>query len=159
MRTVKALVQQTGFEGLLVPEDLWRLRDGIIVAPATGDFADLVGEQIGTGRVRRQVVRIEGATAARRLCPTTSDLDLLGDLNSIVDLDAKISNRALNLRVAQQQLHRTQIASSPVDQSRLGSAPRVCAELERVEADTSTTGRRDGRIDVSSAYDRCRRDR
>jgi len=45
------------------------------------------------------------------------------------------SNRALDFRVAQQQLYRAQVASSPVDQRRLGSAQRVCAELERVEAD------------------------
>ena len=32
------------------------------------------------------------------LCPRTSDLDFLGDLNGIVNLDAKISNRALDLR-------------------------------------------------------------
>jgi len=37
--------------------------------------------------------------------------------------------------VAKQQLYRAQVASSPVDQRRLGSAQRVCAELERVEAD------------------------
>jgi hypothetical protein len=74
MRNVKALVQQAGFEGLLVPDDLWRLRDGIIVAPATGDFADLVGEKIGTGRVRRQVVRIEGATAAEFFVTLTAPL-------------------------------------------------------------------------------------
>ena len=35
-----------------------------------------------------------------RLCPRTSDLDFLGDLNGIVNLDAKISNRALDLRVS-----------------------------------------------------------
>jgi hypothetical protein len=74
MLTVKALVQQAGFEGLLVPDYLWRLRDGIIVAPATGDFADLVGEKIGTGRVRRQVVRIEGATAAEFFVTLTASL-------------------------------------------------------------------------------------
>jgi hypothetical protein len=39
---------------------------------------------------------------ARQLCPGISDLDFLGDLNRIVDLDAKISNRAFDLRVAQQ---------------------------------------------------------
>ena len=48
-----SLVQQAWFEGLLVPDDFW-LRDRIIVAPASGDFADLIGEQIGTGRVRGQ---------------------------------------------------------------------------------------------------------
>jgi hypothetical protein len=37
---------------------------------------------------------------ARQLCPGTSDVDLLGDLNGIVNLDAKIANGALHLRVA-----------------------------------------------------------
>ena len=67
-----------------------------------------------------------------RLCPRTSDLDFLGDLNGIVNLDAKISNRALDLRVAP----RTQVAGSPIDQRRFGSAQGVRAELERIEADT-----------------------
>ncbi len=58
---------------------------------------------------------------ARQLCPGTSDLDFLGDLNGIVNLDAKIPNRALDLRVAQQQLHRAQVAGSPIDKRRLGS--------------------------------------
>jgi hypothetical protein len=34
--------------------------------------------------------------------PGTSDVDFLGDLNRIVYLDAKISNRAFDLRMAQQ---------------------------------------------------------
>lgn len=73
---------------------------------------------------------------ARQLCPGTSDLDLLGNLNGIVDFDAKISNCALYLRVAQQELDGTQVAGPSVDQRRLGSAQRVHAELEWVEADT-----------------------
>jgi hypothetical protein len=36
------------------------------------------------------------------LCPGTSDLDFLRDLNHIVYLEAKVSNRAFNLRMAQQ---------------------------------------------------------
>jgi len=94
---------------------------------------------------------------ARQLCPGTSDLDFLGDLNGIIDLDTKISNRALDLRVAQQQLYRAQVASSPVDQRRLGSAQRVCAELERVEADAGDPlADETGRIDVSSGQHRGR---
>src|SRR5690348_5677503 len=49
---IKALVQQARLEGLLVPDD-FRLWNRIIVAAATGNFAELVGEQIGTVRVRR----------------------------------------------------------------------------------------------------------
>jgi hypothetical protein len=43
-----------------------------------------------------------GPGRARQLCPSTSDVDFLGDLNRIVYLDAKISNRAFDLRMAQQ---------------------------------------------------------
>jgi hypothetical protein len=49
----------------------------------------------------------------------------------VIDLDAEISDRTLDLG----ELHRTQVASSPVNQRCLGSAQRVRAELERVEAD------------------------
>jgi hypothetical protein len=45
---------------------------------------------------------VSGLGRARQLCPGTSDLDFLGDLNRIVDLDAKISNRAFDLCMTQQ---------------------------------------------------------
>ena len=48
------------------------------------------------------VSTISGPGRAGLLCPGTSDLDFLGDLNRVVDLDAKISNRAFDFRVAQQ---------------------------------------------------------
>jgi hypothetical protein len=51
------------------------------------------------------------------------------DLNGIINLDAKISNRALDLQVPQ-QLHGTEIAGSPVKSAALGSTQGVHAELE-----------------------------
>jgi hypothetical protein len=36
---------------------------------------------------------------ARQLCPNTSDLDFFGDLDCVVNLDAKMANGALDLRV------------------------------------------------------------
>jgi hypothetical protein len=45
---------------------------------------------------------VPGAGRSRQLCPGTSDLGFLGDLNRIVYLDAKIWNRAFDLRMAQQ---------------------------------------------------------
>ena len=72
-----------------------------------------------------------GSGRARQLCPDTSGLDFLRNLNSIINLDAKISNGALDLRVSKQELDRTQVAGSPVDQCRLGSAEVVRSELER----------------------------
>jgi hypothetical protein len=41
---------------------------------------------------------------------------LLGNRERIVDLDTKVSDSALDLRVSQQQLDRAQIAGAPVDQ-------------------------------------------
>ncbi len=38
--------------------------------------------------------------------PQFSDVDLLGNGKGVVDLDPKIANRALNLRMAQQKLQR-----------------------------------------------------
>jgi hypothetical protein len=46
------------------------------------------------------VFTVRQAGRAWQLCPGTSDLDFLGDLNGIINLDAKISHRAL-LRMAQ----------------------------------------------------------
>jgi hypothetical protein len=37
------------------------------------------------------------------------DLGLLRDLEGVVDLDAEVSNRALQLRVAEPELHRSQV--------------------------------------------------
>ena len=37
---------------------------------------------------------------ARQLCPGISDVDFLRDLDRVVDLDAEVANRALDLGVA-----------------------------------------------------------
>jgi hypothetical protein len=77
-------------------------------------------ELSGHARVRLwPVFTVSGSGEARQLRPGTSDLDLLGNLNGIVDFDAKISNRALDLRVAQQELDGTPVAGSSVDQRAL----------------------------------------
>jgi hypothetical protein len=49
---------------------------------------------------RREAERFLAVRFGRQLCPATSDLDFLGDLNGIVNLDDKIANGALDLRVA-----------------------------------------------------------
>jgi hypothetical protein len=74
---------------------------------------------------------------ARQLCPGTSDFDFFSNLNGIVNLDAKIANGALDLRVAQQELDRTQVAGSSMDQRGFGPAQGVRAKLQRVKADAS----------------------
>ena len=40
------------------------------------------------------------------LCPGTSDVDFLRNLKGVIDLNAQVSHRALDLRVAEQQLNR-----------------------------------------------------
>ena len=60
--------------------------------------------------------------------PSISDVDLLGDGESIIDFDAEIPNSALNLGVPEQELNRPKVTSSPVDQRGLGPAQRVRAE-------------------------------
>ena len=69
-------------------------------------------------------------SAASVLSPTTSakwrtssglDVDLLCDLYGIIYLDAQIPNGALDLRVPEQQLHGTKVASASVNQHGLGA--------------------------------------
>ena len=49
-------------------------------------------------------------------------LYLLPQLQGVLHLDAKVTNRALELRMAQQELHGAQVLGPPVDQRRLGAA-------------------------------------
>ena len=69
--------------------------------------------------------------------PSGSDVDLLGDGESIIYLDAEISDGALDLRVPQEQLDGPQVAGTPVDQGCLGSTQRMCPEEGRVQANAS----------------------
>jgi hypothetical protein len=59
---------------------------------------------------------------ARQLYPGTSDVDFLGDLKRVIDLNAEVAYSAFDPRVAEPQLDRTQIARAPIDQGRLGSS-------------------------------------
>ena len=56
------------------------------------------------------------------LCPGRSDVDLFRDGESVIDLNAEIAHRALDLLVAQQKLDRPQIASATIYECRFGSA-------------------------------------
>jgi hypothetical protein len=59
---------------------------------------------------------------AIQLCPRTSDVNLFGYREGIVNLDPEIPDSALDLSVAQEQLNGSQVARTAVDQRRLGSA-------------------------------------
>ena len=72
---------------------------------------------------------------ARQLCPGTSDVDFLSDLDGVVNLDAEVADGALDLGVPEQQLHGAQVAGSPIDQRGLGPAQGVRSELEGIEPD------------------------
>jgi len=81
-------------------------------------------------------------SATRRTPPTTSAVgciaftfNLLGDLDSVIDLDAEIPNGALDLRMAQQELDRSEVSSSPVDQHDLRAPERVRTKFGWVETD------------------------
>src|SRR5215472_4866182 len=56
-----------------------------------------------------------------------SELDLLRDGERIVDLDPEIANGALQLGVAEEQLHGSQVTGLPINLSRLRSAQRMRA--------------------------------
>jgi hypothetical protein len=60
----------------------------------------------------------EGGGRACPLCPSTSDINLFCYRERIIDLDAEIADRTLDLRVAKQKLHGPKVSRSPVDQSR-----------------------------------------
>jgi hypothetical protein len=53
--------------------------------------------------------------------PLRSDVNLLGDGERVIDLDAEVPDRALDLGMAKEQLNRPKIAGTPIDQRRLGS--------------------------------------
>lgn len=79
-------------------------------------------------------------TAADRVCcqgyrVIGSDVDLLGDLDSVVDLDAEVAHRTLNFRMAEQKLHGSEVAGSPIDQHGFRPSQRMRAELRRIEPD------------------------
>jgi len=63
-----------------------------------------------------------GGGKASRLCPGSSDVDLFGYGESVVDLNAEVAHRALDLLVSQQKLYCPQIARAAVDECRLCSA-------------------------------------
>ena len=74
------------------------------------------------------------AKGARRAAAPGSDLDLLRNLQSVIDLDAQVPHRRLKFGVAQQQLNRPQVLRALVDQCRLRAPHRVRAVGGRVKA-------------------------
>lgn len=72
------------------------------------------------------IVRTRGCTSLY--------LGLLGNFQGIIHFDAEVSDRALKLGMAQEQLNRSQVLRPFVDQRHLGSAHGVSAVGAGVEA-------------------------
>ena len=73
--------------------------------------------------------------------PLVSDVDLLGDRESVVHLDTEISNGAFDLSVSKKQLHASQIARATIDQRRFCSTKRMGWRCEcRAAAPAATPG-------------------
>jgi len=89
-------------------------------APAT--TADGVTRGAGAEGPELALQRRLGGGKASRLCPSSSDVDLFGYGESVVDLNAEVAHRALDLLVSQQKLYCPQIARAAVDECRLCSA-------------------------------------
>jgi len=71
-------------------------------------MADLLPDSSGGSCVRIWHSSDQGGRGkAGRLCPGSSDVDLLGYGESVVDLNAEISDSALDFGMSQQQLHGT----------------------------------------------------
>jgi hypothetical protein len=75
------------------------------------------------------------------LCPDTSDVNFLGDLERVVDLYTEVANSAFDLGMAEQKLHRTQVPSATVDQRRFGLAHRMRGEFAWIEANAGNPPR------------------
>ena len=88
-----------------------------------------------TSSARRQIAVVDGRakTTDGAAASTTSDLRLLRDLEGVIDFDAEIPHRRLELGVPKQQLHGAQVLGAPVDQRRLGPAHRVGAVVGTVQ--------------------------
>src|SRR5215510_4734789 len=71
------------------------------------------------------------------LCPSTSDVNLFRYCDRIVDLDAKIAHRTLDLSVTEQELDGPQVAGAPVDLRRLRPSQRMRPEQPRIEPDAA----------------------
>jgi hypothetical protein len=60
--------------------------------------------------------------------PLSSDVNLFRYCDSIIDLDAEISDGALNLGVPQQELNRPQITCPSIDQGGFRAPEGMCPE-------------------------------
>lgn len=58
-----------------------------------------------------------------------------GQTERVLDVDAQVPDRAVELGVTEQDLHRAQVAGLPIDERHLGAPERIRAIGRRLEAD------------------------
>jgi len=70
--------------------------------------------------------------------PPSSDIDLLGYGECIINFDTAIGNRSFNFGMAQKQLDGSEIACSAINERRLGSAQGMSTKEGRVKPNSAT---------------------
>jgi hypothetical protein len=80
------------------------------------------------------------------LCPGSSDINLFGNRERVIDLDAEIADRAFDLGVTKQELYSPKVASAPVDQRGFGPAKGMGAEHPRIKPDACHPATKKARI-------------
>jgi hypothetical protein len=71
------------------------------------------------------------------LCPGISDIDLFRYRQGLIDLDAEITDSALDLCMSEQKLDSPEIAGAPVDQRSLRASQRVRPKQSRVQSNAA----------------------
>src|SRR3954453_22568069 len=71
------------------------------------------------------------------LCPGTSGINLFRYCERVIDLDAKIPNRALDLGMSQQELNGPQVACPSINQRSFRAAERMGTKQSRVQPNAS----------------------
>jgi len=79
--------------------------------------------------------RPSASIADRPLPSRQLDLGLLGNLERVVNLDAKVPHGAFQFRMAQEQLHGSQVPGSGIDQRWLGTPNRMRSTPRRIKSD------------------------
>src|SRR4051794_40079700 len=100
-------------------------------APLLDRLAPMGGSPPPSGRLPGPISFPDAATECGptrwRGRSSQSEFDLLGDAESVINLDPEITDSALQLRMPEQQLNRSQIAGLTIDLGRLRAAHRVGA--------------------------------
>lgn len=76
-----------------------------------------------------------------------SDFRLLRDLERVIDVGAEVPASRLELVMSEQQLHRSKVSGTPIDQRRLRPPYRVGAVFGRVQSELLYPTPKDARTD------------